>query len=423
MNWYTGSCGGTCISTPDGLSVCPSAASSYQFPSLPCYSLVGQIGNGTPFLVGKSLKDYMSTSSGELYLGVNDDYYPDNTGSWTATICLSTKARVGACKPIILYDGKPTPTEAPVSVEAGQKIPLSVEAVGSGVSQPWSVLDSSGNPSLSIVGGFSSPLSPCSGSTCGDGVISLADLSQVDAASFYFVAPGQYTVKYSYAQDDGTTASETARFDVDGPKAMASAVTTDPDTLAAPLPPPAYRKNGTIRLHFPIRFYKNASGISPSRHKGYFFWVQLVENNYSLYVNGKLKQSNVENSYSLDNTFPYVTDGKCYLEEVDDDPGNTFRPTDKPVEVKFQLNAWMYLMWEAGDTAGIPSKPDNIPVPLGSLLWYAGIDGTEQNGSLLSSGGAGGIILSFEPIGFYAADGFPVWTNVDASSVGRPPCP
>ena len=46
---------------------------------------VGRIGeDGTPFNVGSSATT--DASAGELYLGVNDNYYPDNTGSWTVEV-------------------------------------------------------------------------------------------------------------------------------------------------------------------------------------------------------------------------------------------------------------------------------------------------------------------------------------------------
>ena len=58
------------------------------FPALtlPCWSLIARIGNGAPFEVGTST--LVTTSSGPLYLGVNDDNFADNSGSWTVNIKL-----------------------------------------------------------------------------------------------------------------------------------------------------------------------------------------------------------------------------------------------------------------------------------------------------------------------------------------------
>jgi hypothetical protein len=58
---------------------------------LPCWSLIGRIGNGTPFFVGS---EYLSVvkQPGELYLGVNDQKgaFGDNSGSWTVRAILAT---------------------------------------------------------------------------------------------------------------------------------------------------------------------------------------------------------------------------------------------------------------------------------------------------------------------------------------------
>ena len=88
LNWATNGCasGATCIATPAGQS-CPDTGFAAQ--GLPCWSLIGEIGqNGTAFEVGASLS-FIARTSGELFLGVNDNFYPDNSGTWTATIAIS----------------------------------------------------------------------------------------------------------------------------------------------------------------------------------------------------------------------------------------------------------------------------------------------------------------------------------------------
>jgi len=52
--------------------------------SLPCWSLIGRIGNGPPFEIGTSTT--ITTGSGMLYLSVNDSYFADNSGSWLVDI-------------------------------------------------------------------------------------------------------------------------------------------------------------------------------------------------------------------------------------------------------------------------------------------------------------------------------------------------
>lgn len=70
--------------TPDGASC---SSKGFAFPDLPCWALVGRIGNGKPFNVGSSLT-FTAETSGELFLGVNDSYYPDNAGDWKAAIIM-----------------------------------------------------------------------------------------------------------------------------------------------------------------------------------------------------------------------------------------------------------------------------------------------------------------------------------------------
>jgi hypothetical protein len=64
----------------------PYMAAAYLAPGLNCWSLVGRIGpTGVIFPVGTSL-DMQSPDAGQLYLGFNDDYYPNNSGTFVATI-------------------------------------------------------------------------------------------------------------------------------------------------------------------------------------------------------------------------------------------------------------------------------------------------------------------------------------------------
>jgi hypothetical protein len=57
---------------------------SFPAPTLYCWSLIARIGNGAPFEVGTSTT--VTTTSGRLYLGVNDDNFSRNSGGWTANI-------------------------------------------------------------------------------------------------------------------------------------------------------------------------------------------------------------------------------------------------------------------------------------------------------------------------------------------------
>jgi hypothetical protein len=89
MDAATGDCpsGVNCDVDPNGV---PYVVCSEQglgpapAPGLNCVSLIGKVGlRGKPFEVGTWLRTTTSTG-GELYLGVNDVKFSDNTGSWIA---------------------------------------------------------------------------------------------------------------------------------------------------------------------------------------------------------------------------------------------------------------------------------------------------------------------------------------------------
>ncbi len=62
------------------------AQSGYPAGQLPCWSLIGRIGErGTIFYVGSG-RTLQAADSGQLYLGVNDNRVDDNKGSWTALV-------------------------------------------------------------------------------------------------------------------------------------------------------------------------------------------------------------------------------------------------------------------------------------------------------------------------------------------------
>ena len=75
--------GGTASCTP--AKTYPASATTFPDSAAPCWSLIARIGNGTPFAVGPSLK-FTATAAGVLYLGVNDNNFADNSGSWKVSI-------------------------------------------------------------------------------------------------------------------------------------------------------------------------------------------------------------------------------------------------------------------------------------------------------------------------------------------------
>jgi len=73
--------------SPNGTLRCLRAMAKFVAPTLQCYSLIAKIGlDGTPFEVGTSFTALSVATSGELYLGVNDNHFPDNRGSWTVVV-------------------------------------------------------------------------------------------------------------------------------------------------------------------------------------------------------------------------------------------------------------------------------------------------------------------------------------------------
>lgn len=63
----------------------PGANPPFPAAHLPCWSLIGRIGNGPPFEIGTSTT-ITTTSPGLLYLSVNDNNFADNSGSWLVDI-------------------------------------------------------------------------------------------------------------------------------------------------------------------------------------------------------------------------------------------------------------------------------------------------------------------------------------------------
>ena len=56
-------------------------------PSRPAAGLIGRIGeSGDPFFIGDDTSAIRMRSGGRLYLGVNDDFLKDNTGSFRVTV-------------------------------------------------------------------------------------------------------------------------------------------------------------------------------------------------------------------------------------------------------------------------------------------------------------------------------------------------
>jgi len=73
---------------PDGEPSCI-APDGFLAPGLPCWSLLGRVGNGDIFFIGSNLI-FTVQNDGSLFLGVNDNVFIDNFGGWTATVTVQT---------------------------------------------------------------------------------------------------------------------------------------------------------------------------------------------------------------------------------------------------------------------------------------------------------------------------------------------
>jgi hypothetical protein len=65
----------------------PNANASYPLPSLPVGALIAKIGpNGEPFAIGATTDAIRMPATGRLMLGINDDDFDDNSGSFRVVV-------------------------------------------------------------------------------------------------------------------------------------------------------------------------------------------------------------------------------------------------------------------------------------------------------------------------------------------------
>lgn len=58
----------------------------FPVPSVPVGAFIGRVGNGPGFGIGNQTQPLSMPASGRLYVGVNDTYFDDNSGSYTVYI-------------------------------------------------------------------------------------------------------------------------------------------------------------------------------------------------------------------------------------------------------------------------------------------------------------------------------------------------
>jgi hypothetical protein len=80
--------------SPDGHSPNCAAASAaygqssaaYPAPQLPCWSLIGRIGQNGPIFEVGTKRVVKATATGRLYFGINDSTVQSNSGVWTTLV-------------------------------------------------------------------------------------------------------------------------------------------------------------------------------------------------------------------------------------------------------------------------------------------------------------------------------------------------
>jgi hypothetical protein len=55
-------------------------------PNRPGGALIARVGNGAPFFVGAGTQSFRASTTGQLFLGINDDYLQDNSGSFRVLV-------------------------------------------------------------------------------------------------------------------------------------------------------------------------------------------------------------------------------------------------------------------------------------------------------------------------------------------------
>lgn len=69
---------------PDGSDAMKSP--NYPVPAMPVGGLIGKVGDSAPFPIGSNREPIVMPASGQLMLGVNDDFVTDNTGGFVVTL-------------------------------------------------------------------------------------------------------------------------------------------------------------------------------------------------------------------------------------------------------------------------------------------------------------------------------------------------
>ena len=76
----------TASSGPDGSPAVTSPNVRYPLQGVPAGALIGRVGNGAPFPIGRNTQPITMPANGPLMLGINDDILTDNSGSYSVSL-------------------------------------------------------------------------------------------------------------------------------------------------------------------------------------------------------------------------------------------------------------------------------------------------------------------------------------------------
>jgi hypothetical protein len=65
----------------------------YPMPTMQAGALIGRVGTGQPFSIGSQQTPIQMQSGGTLQLGINDDFFGDNTGAFAVTVQVNGRNR------------------------------------------------------------------------------------------------------------------------------------------------------------------------------------------------------------------------------------------------------------------------------------------------------------------------------------------
>jgi hypothetical protein len=61
-------------------------ADKAQIPTIPVGALIGRVNSGKPFSIGSTTQAFQMPANGTLFLSVNDDHLPDNSGNFVVKV-------------------------------------------------------------------------------------------------------------------------------------------------------------------------------------------------------------------------------------------------------------------------------------------------------------------------------------------------